>query len=105
MRDGFPEIIDPIGFARGHNVVVNRAHFRAGVLVFDKSECGHENLQNQDCELRSQVSKNWKDQPVGDGPAIFQRILKRQAAHNLQEYLTRNPSAAFADDEIYWSSG
>src|SRR5216683_6187621 len=105
VRDGLPEIIDPIDFARGHDVVVNRAHFRAGVLVFDESECRHENLRNYDCELRPQVSRNWREQPVGDGPVIFQDILKRQAAQNLQEYLTRNPFAAFAEDEIYWSSG
>src|SRR6266478_6404474 len=105
VGDGLPEIIDPVGFARGHDVVVNGAHFRASVTVFDESECGHENLRNHDCELRPQVSRNWRDRPVDDRPAIFQHILKRQAAQNLQEYLTRDPSAAFAEDEIYWSSG
>src|SRR6266536_505045 len=67
VRDGLPKIIDPIGFARNHDVVVNRAHFRAGVLVFDESECGHENLRNCECELRPQVSRNWREQPAAIG--------------------------------------
>ena len=35
MGDGLPEIIDPIGFAGGHDVVVDGANFGSGVLVFD----------------------------------------------------------------------
>jgi len=35
---------DPIDFACGHDVVVNGAHFRRCVFVFDQSECGHEGL-------------------------------------------------------------
>ena len=46
VRDSLPEIIDPIGFARGHDVVVDGAHFVRGVLVFDQSECGHKGLQS-----------------------------------------------------------
>ncbi len=44
VRDGLPEIVDPVDFARGHDVVVNGADFRRSVLVFDQSECGHEGL-------------------------------------------------------------
>src|SRR6266571_2152500 len=76
MRDGFPEIVDPIDFARNHDVVVYRAHFRAGVLVFDESECRHENLRNCDCELRPQLSRNWKDQPVATGRPFSNTFCK-----------------------------
>ncbi len=44
VGDGLPEIINPIDFASGHDVVVNGAHFRCCVFVFDQSECGHEGL-------------------------------------------------------------
>jgi hypothetical protein len=45
VRDDLPEVVDPVDLARGHDVIVNGAHFRACVLVFDQSECGHESLQ------------------------------------------------------------
>ena len=41
VSDGFPEIIDVIGFACGHDVVVDGFHFWDGVLVFDQTESGH----------------------------------------------------------------
>ena len=42
VGDCFPEIIDPIGLAGGHDVVVDSADFRAGVFVFDQAEGGHD---------------------------------------------------------------
>ncbi len=45
VGDGLSEVVDPIGLARGHDVIVNGAHFRACVLVFDQSEGGHEGLR------------------------------------------------------------
>src|SRR2546422_244456 len=104
MRDGFPEIIDPIGFARNHDVVVNRAYFRAGVLIFDESECRHRisEIAIASCGHKlAGIGRTSQWRQAGH----FQRILKRRATQTLQEYLTRNPSAAFAEDEIYWSSG
>ena len=50
VGDGFPEIVDPVGFARRHDVVVNGAHFGAGVGVFDEAEQRHEYLQGQ-CQV------------------------------------------------------
>jgi len=35
VRDGLPEVVDPVGLAGGHDVVVDGADFWAGVLVFD----------------------------------------------------------------------
>jgi hypothetical protein len=46
VRDGFPEIVDPIDLACGHDVIVNGAHFRRSVVIFDQSECGHGILQS-----------------------------------------------------------
>jgi len=42
VGDRLPEIIDVIGFARGHDVVVNGFDGGIGVFVFDKAESGHE---------------------------------------------------------------
>src|ERR1022692_363223 len=42
MRDRLPEVIDPVSLASSHDVVVNRTHLRAGIFVFDKSQCCHE---------------------------------------------------------------
>ncbi len=44
VSDGLPKVVNPIDFARGHDVVVNGAHFQRRVLVFDESEGGHEDL-------------------------------------------------------------
>src|SRR5450756_2140202 len=41
MRDRLPEIVDPVGLARGHDVVVDGAHFGAGVVVFNEAKDGH----------------------------------------------------------------
>src|SRR5580692_4706582 len=41
VRDGLPEIIDPVGLARGHDVVVDSANFRARVGIFNQSKCRH----------------------------------------------------------------
>src|SRR5580658_3230038 len=46
VRDGFPEVIDPIDLPRSHNVIVNRAYLRARVRVFNESKCRHEFLRN-----------------------------------------------------------
>jgi hypothetical protein len=46
VRDGFPEIVDPIGLARGHDVVIDGAYLRARVCIFNESKCGHEFLRN-----------------------------------------------------------
>jgi len=32
-------IIDRIGLPHGHNIVVNRSHFRPGILVLDQTAC------------------------------------------------------------------
>jgi len=37
VRDRLPEIVDPVGLARGHDVVVDGADFGGGVGVFDKA--------------------------------------------------------------------
>jgi hypothetical protein len=42
VGDGLPEIIDPVGLACGHDVVVDGADLRVGILVFDETEGGHE---------------------------------------------------------------
>src|ERR1700724_3349676 len=54
MRDRLPEIIDPVGFARGHDVVVDGAHFGAGVVVFDKAKDRHAVLREK--RFRCQIS-------------------------------------------------
>src|SRR5207237_10013716 len=41
MRYGLPEIIDPVGLAGGHYVVVDGAHFGGSVFVFDESQGSH----------------------------------------------------------------
>src|SRR5690242_9757266 len=41
VRQRLPEIVDPVGFPRGHDVVKNRAHFRTGVSIFDQAGCRH----------------------------------------------------------------
>jgi hypothetical protein len=41
MRQSFPEVIDPVRLARGHDVVIDGADLRTGVLVFDETERGH----------------------------------------------------------------
>jgi|HubBroStandDraft_2_1064218.scaffolds.fasta_scaffold29752_6 hypothetical protein len=43
VSDGAPEIVDVVGFASGHDVVVDGFHFGAGVLVIDETKSGHEN--------------------------------------------------------------
>src|SRR5258708_25481965 len=53
VRDGLPEIVNPIDFARGHDVVVNGAHFRGRVCVFDEWERGHERSEEHTSELQS----------------------------------------------------
>ncbi len=47
VSDGLPEIIDPVDFAGGHDVVVNGADFGSRVLVFDEWECRHQGLQRR----------------------------------------------------------
>ena len=41
VRQRFPEIVDPVRLAGGHDVVIDGPHFRAGVGVFDESESCH----------------------------------------------------------------
>ena len=41
VGDSFPEIVDPIRLARGHDVVIDGANFRACFFVFDKSKGRH----------------------------------------------------------------
>src|SRR5579883_2664073 len=41
VRDGLPEIVDPVRLSRGHDVVVNGANFGARILVFDQPKRGH----------------------------------------------------------------
>jgi hypothetical protein len=41
VSDGFPEIVDVVGFAGSQDVVVDGFDGRAGVLVFDEAESGH----------------------------------------------------------------
>ena len=43
VGDGFPEIVDVVGFARGHDVIIDGFDGGAGVFVFDEAESGHEN--------------------------------------------------------------
>ena len=50
VRDGLPEIIDPIDFARSHNVIVNGTDFRACVFVFDQSKGGHGDSPKNDAD-------------------------------------------------------
>ena len=38
VRQSLPEIIDPISFAGRHNVVINRPHLGAGIVVFNESK-------------------------------------------------------------------
>ena len=45
VGDGLPEIVDPIGLARGHDVVVDGANFGACICVFDEAKSGHLILQ------------------------------------------------------------
>src|SRR6266480_2607023 len=52
VRDGLPEVVNPIDLACGHDVVVDGAHFRRRVLVFDRCEGGHESLPNYRCAHR-----------------------------------------------------
>src|SRR5271168_4350021 len=47
-----PEIVDPVGLAGGHDVVVDGADFGGGVLIFDERESGHGDLRMK----RSQVT-------------------------------------------------
>ena len=41
VRQRFPEIVDPIRPARGHDAPVDSANFRGGIRVFNQSESGH----------------------------------------------------------------
>ena len=41
VSDGFPKIIDPISFAGGHDVVIDGANFRIGIVIFDERKCRH----------------------------------------------------------------
>src|SRR5439155_9352225 len=41
VRQCFPEIIDPIRVAGGHDVVINRPHLGIGVGVFDEPKRSH----------------------------------------------------------------
>ena len=47
MGDSFPKIIDVVGLAGGHDVVVDGFHFWVGVFVFDEAEGGHEILRGE----------------------------------------------------------
>ncbi len=40
VGQGFPEIVDEVGLARGANIVVNRADLRRCVVVFDEGGSG-----------------------------------------------------------------
>src|SRR6266849_8427615 len=46
LRDYLPEIVNPIGLARGHDVVVDSADRGAGVGVFDEAKDGHRSLRS-----------------------------------------------------------
>jgi hypothetical protein len=41
VGNGFPEIVDPVGLAGGHNVVIDGANFRSCVVVFNECEGSH----------------------------------------------------------------
>ena len=41
-----PEIINPVGLPRRHDVVVDGANFGSGVFVFDQAQRGHSCLQS-----------------------------------------------------------
>lgn len=41
VGDGLPEIVDVVGFARGHDVVIDGFDGGAGVGVFDEAKGGH----------------------------------------------------------------
>ena len=47
VGDGFPEIVDVIGFACGHDVVVDGLDLRAGIRVFDETESRHKRLRRE----------------------------------------------------------
>ena len=53
---GFPEIVDPVGVASGHDVVIDGAHFGRGIGVFEESEGGHADQNSAPgwnrCDLR-----------------------------------------------------
>src|SRR6266850_1589563 len=65
VGDGFPEIVDPVGFTGGHDVVVDGADFGACVLVFDEAEGGHEFSRIAASEDGENVSRKWKYVPEG----------------------------------------
>jgi hypothetical protein len=54
VGDGFPEIVDVIGFARGHDVVIDSFDGGTGIFVFDQTESGHEN-----CSMHIEFCKEW----------------------------------------------
>src|SRR5215469_12441131 len=41
VGQSLPEIIDPVGLAGDHDVIVYLAYFGRGVLVLDEAESGH----------------------------------------------------------------
>ena len=65
VRDGFPEIVDPVGLTGGHNVVVNGADFGVCVFVLDKTEGGHDFSRIAANDDGENVSRKWKLVPEG----------------------------------------
>jgi hypothetical protein len=60
VSDGFPEIVDPIRLAGGHDVVIDGANFGARVRIFNEAECRHgiRILRNStDCNARNARKK------------------------------------------------
>jgi hypothetical protein len=41
VSDGLPEIVDPIGLARGHDVVIDGANFRVRVCILNEAKGRH----------------------------------------------------------------
>src|SRR5205809_5738039 len=62
VRQRLPEVVDPIGLAGGHDVVIDGAHFGGGVGVFNQSKGSHAD-QDSAWYGRSEerrVGKEWR---------------------------------------------
>jgi len=68
VGDGFPEIVDVIGLAGSHDVVVNGFDGGAGILVLDQSERRHEILSVKQGKPRSMLAGK---------PGTFQGAVQR----------------------------
>lgn len=87
VGEGFPEVIDPVRLAGGHDVVIDGAYFRGSGFVFNKSESCHRSPDHlnsfvqPECFIGSQHGNAFDNRLRNDlaieGVGMVQRQIKQ----------------------------